>query len=226
MKTVRFIQGMGEPRGPGIRPTETRKVSDEEAERLIERGIAVEYTKDDKATQATIKGIKQADDEGFEQIVSAVMDEGSRRGRATEVPAVEANLVKDASDEDLVELSQNVTAELAERELSVPVAATASAVEVPDGVVPGETPGWPIVNGVVIDLPVEVREELASNEIAIELREGGATGVIQTEEEAEVTERKDKESAADKAAAETSKGGSKGTTATSAKASRAEKRGG
>jgi hypothetical protein len=120
MKTVRYLQGMGEPRGPGIRPGDTRKVSDEEAERLIEREIAVEHTKDDKATQETIKGIQSADEEGFEQIASTVMDEAGRRGVTQEFSASEANLVKDASDDDLVALAQNITAELAERGLEVP----------------------------------------------------------------------------------------------------------
>lgn len=44
-------------------------------------------------------------------------------------------------------------------------------VEVPDGVVPGETPGWPIVNGVVVDLPDEVREQLAAVDLTGEAAE-------------------------------------------------------
>jgi hypothetical protein len=38
--------------------------------------------------------------------------------------------------------------------------------DIPEDVTPGETPGWPIVNGIVLDLPEEVREKLAEAELA------------------------------------------------------------
>lgn len=38
--------------------------------------------------------------------------------------------------------------------------------QIPDGVIPGETPGWPLINGIVVDLPDEVREKLAAAELA------------------------------------------------------------
>lgn len=117
---VRFLQGMGEVRGPGIRPGEVRDVDQDEAERLIARDIAEPYSEDTAATRETIKGIKQSGDDGFEEIVSAVIDEASRRGVTTEVSPQEANLVTDASDEDLVELAKSVHEELKERELELP----------------------------------------------------------------------------------------------------------
>ena len=53
--------------------------------------------------------------------------------------------------------------------------------DVPEGVVPGETPGWPIVNDVILDLPDEVREKLAAAELEpedteVELPEGVEAG--------------------------------------------------
>ncbi len=38
---VRYLQGMGEPRGPGIKAGEERDVPNGEAQRLIDKGIAV-----------------------------------------------------------------------------------------------------------------------------------------------------------------------------------------
>ncbi len=38
---VRYIQGMGEPRGPGIKPGDERDVPANEGERLVAKGIAV-----------------------------------------------------------------------------------------------------------------------------------------------------------------------------------------
>jgi hypothetical protein len=37
---VRYLQGMGEPRGPGIKAGEVRDVSADEGERLVRKGIA------------------------------------------------------------------------------------------------------------------------------------------------------------------------------------------
>lgn len=64
-------------------------------------------------------------------------------------------VLEEAPDDDLVLLAAAVQSEISDRGLG--------GVEVPDGVVPGETPGWPIDadSGEPLDLPDQVREELA-----------------------------------------------------------------
>jgi hypothetical protein len=64
-------------------------------------------------------------------------------------------LLEEFDGGSLTKLAKALEVELDDRELVT--------VEVPDGVVPGETPGWPIdaVSGRVLDLPDQVRQELA-----------------------------------------------------------------
>lgn len=79
-----------------------------------------------------------------------------------------------AHEKENKDRSTVLTDEVIEKAL-VPSEAPTAEVEVPDGVVPGETPGWPIVNGIVIDLPDQVREELAAKPIGVSDAEEGDT---------------------------------------------------
>jgi hypothetical protein len=74
-----------------------------------------------------------------------------------------------ASDDQLLDLKAALDLELGSREL----ADAPPTVEVPDGVVPGETPGWPIdaETGEALSLPDSVREELATRPLAVDYDE-------------------------------------------------------
>lgn len=87
----------------------------------------------------------------------------------------EGRLLKDCTDEELLDHFVDLVKEIRDRDIDEDLVESKIPdelnqgdedsevqVEIPDGVVPGETPGWPIVNGVVVDLPDQVREELAA----------------------------------------------------------------
>jgi hypothetical protein len=174
---VRYLQGMGESRGPGILPGEVRDVSEEEAGRLITREIAVE---DDGSaasppadlpepfsgyTSAKAKEIieKVTDDElSLDELVALKGAERAGEGRSTVLEAVEEKLAP------------------AEEALS------SAAVVAPDGVTPGETPGWPVdaETGEPLRLPDQVREELSEAHLTIEAKEAELSKAIERAETA------------------------------------------
>lgn len=211
MQKVRYLQGMGEVRGPGIVPGEVREVSDEEAERLFEKDIAEPY--DGEADSDAPAGSKKApepykgyEDAGVDEVVEKLEDLSL------------AQLVDVERAERRGEKRKGVLGPLKERlALAEDALAGPNPVEVPDGVTPGETPGWPVnEDGDPFDLPDQVREELAALATDIEAKE------------AEVKDAKETETAtsaaADAAATTSSAKAGKAKTKKSKKAASAKKR--
>jgi hypothetical protein len=158
---------MGESKGPGILPGEVRDVSEEEAERLIAKDIAVADDGSEASPADLPEPFSGYADAKAKEIIEKVNDdelslgelvalrgaEKAGEGRSTVLEAVEAKLAP------------------AEEALSPP-----SPVDVPSEVTPGETPGWPVdETGEVLQLPDQVREELAEAHQTIESKEAELT---------------------------------------------------
>ena len=203
MKTVRYLQGMGEPKGPGIKTGDVVKVSNEEAERLIEKNIAVECDgkapADTGAPKESPEPYKGYGDDDARAIIDKV-----EAGELELEELIALKAAEKAGD------NRKTVLEVVEERLDAALTATKprSEVQVPEGVTPGETPGWPVdaVSGEILDLPDQVREELTSAAIA----------AAHEEEEADV---KSPAETGDTASSKKSEGASK---ATSQKATRAK----
>jgi hypothetical protein len=72
----------------------------------------------------------------------------------------EVKAAEEMSDKELAAALKKATAQRDDLATKVE-SLTVADDEIPEDVAPGETPGWPVVNDMVLDLPDEVREHLA-----------------------------------------------------------------
>jgi hypothetical protein len=101
--------------------------------------------------------------EAFDRMVAA--------GEITEVDETDSKDLKRTVErqEDLI---KRLNAKLDDKGADPAADEGVAPEDIPEGVVPGETPGWPIVNGIVVDLPDEVREQLANVALGDDAEEG------------------------------------------------------
>jgi hypothetical protein len=175
-KRSRYLTSMGVPEGPGIAAGDVLDVDVDEADRLIERDMAEEFNGEPEGAG---KGEADVPAEPFAGYADAHADEVIDKIEGGELGLTELLLLV-AAEKDGKDRS-TVVAAAEERLRRAAEAAGKPPVEVPDDVVPGETPGWPVdaVTGEVLDLPEQVREELAAipidQEVEMSETRGGAT---------------------------------------------------
>ena len=139
----------------------------------------------------------------LEEALELGLVDGKAQAAAEPQGKHEGKLLKDVTDEELLDHFVDVVDEIKGRvidedlvEAKIPDELKSGAntglteADIPDDVVPGETPGWPIVNGVVIDLPDEVREELAEKGKAIVAKEAELADAREAAKEAEAKAEK------------------------------------
>lgn len=208
---VRYLCSMGMSEGPGIQAGDILDVPDDEAERLIEKDLAVA---DDGSTPAT-DGEPQTPPEPYNGYDGAKVDEVVEKIESGELGVAE--LVNLRQAEDLGKGRSTVLTAIAERLDVAEAALKPSAVDVPDDVALGETPGWPAdADGEPLDIPDQVREELATAAETITTKEAELTDALAKAETAESS----KAAKAEKATPKKGKG-----TKASSKAATAAKRG-
>jgi hypothetical protein len=166
---------MGMSEGPGIQAGEVRSVDDDEADRLVAADLAVDddgqTPVSDAAAPAPSEPFAGYDEAHADDVIGKVEDGALDLGQLLALRTAEA-------------AGKNRSTVLAAVTEKLQAASTAlkptPEVEVPAGVVPGETPGWPVdaVSGEPLDLPDQVREELAAipiKEDDVEETRGGST---------------------------------------------------